>query len=109
MKILAFTSLYQLRKNEKMNINIRSEEPKDYRRAEEVAREVFWNLYFPGGHELYGFLGCKRYNISMEDGKFYKGLLVLSLYDVNCNIKCTLIFKKMICHYFFQYKLHLHF
>ena len=34
-----------------MNINIRSEEPKDYRRVEEVAREAFWNLYFPGAHE----------------------------------------------------------
>lgn len=159
-----------------MNINIRNEEPKDYRRVEEVAREAFWNLYFPGGHEhyvvhkmrthsdfikelafvievdgqvegaifythskvkskdnteyktisfgpvfispsyhrkglgrelithsinvarkmgysaiitlgypyhyeSYGFLGGKTYNISMEDGKFYKGLLVLPLYE----------------------------
>ncbi len=36
-----------------MNINIRNEEPKDYRRVEEVARVAFWNLYFPGGHEHY--------------------------------------------------------
>jgi len=159
-----------------MNINIRNEEPKDYRRVEEVAREAFWNLYFPGGHEhyvvhkmrnhpdfikklafvievddkiqgaifythskivsednkeyktisfgpvfispefhrkglgkelithsievakemghrailtlgypyhyeAYGFLGGKKYDISMPDGKFYKGLLVLPLYD----------------------------
>ena len=158
-----------------MNINIRNEEPKDYRRVEEVAREAFWNLYFPGGHEHYvvhkmrshpdfikelafvievdneiaggifytrskivsednkeyktisfgpvfispefhrkglgielitrsievakeighrailtlgypyhyepyGFLGGKKYDISMADGKFYKGLLVLPLY-----------------------------
>lgn len=34
-----------------MNINIRNEEPKDYKRVEEVAREAFWNLYFPGCHE----------------------------------------------------------
>lgn len=159
-----------------MNINVRNEEPKDYRRVEEIAREAFWNLYFPGTdehyvvhkmrkhpdfikelsfvievdgkvegamfythskilskdgsvyktisfgpvfispefhrqglgrkmithsinvakdmgylailtlgypyhYEPYGFLGGKKYNISMEDGKFYKGLLVLPLYE----------------------------
>lgn len=31
-----------------MNIVIRREEEKDYRRVEEIAREAFWNLYFPG-------------------------------------------------------------
>lgn len=159
-----------------MNINIRNEEPKDYRRVEELAREAFWNLYFPGCHEHYvihkmrehedfikelsfvievdgeiqgaifytrskvvskenrayktisfgpvlispefhrkglgrqlithsieaakkrghrailtlgypyhyepyGFSGGKKYNISMSDGKFYKGLLALPLYE----------------------------
>lgn len=159
-----------------MNIVIRKEEPKDYRKVEEVARESFWNLYFPGaaeyvainklrksndfipeltyiievdneiagaifyshskvvsengtehktisfgpvfisptmhrmglgrklitysieeakklGHkaittlgypyhyEPYGFLGGKKYSISMADGNFYKGLLVLPLYE----------------------------
>lgn len=163
-----------------MNINIRNEEPKDYRRVEEVAREAFWNLYFPGAsehcvvhkmrnhsdfikdlafvieidgkvegaifytyskivsndniayetisfgpvfvspeyhrkgigrklithsievakemgyraiitlgypyhYEPYGFLGGKKYNISMEDGRFYKGLLVLPLYEGSLN------------------------
>ncbi|MGL6104957.1 GNAT family N-acetyltransferase [Romboutsia sp.] len=159
-----------------MNIKIRREEPKDYRIVEEVAREAFWNLYFPGcaehlaihnlrkskdfipeltfvielddkivgsifyshskvvskdgvehdtisfgpvcilpnlhrmglgrqlithsieeakklGHrailtlgypyhyEPYGFGGGKKYNISMPDGSFLKGLLVLPLYE----------------------------
>ncbi|MPQ44847.1 GNAT family N-acetyltransferase [Clostridium tarantellae] len=159
-----------------MNIKIRREEPKDYRKVEEVAREAFWNLYFPGAsehvavnklrkdkdfipeltyvievdgeiigaifyshskvvsedgtehktisfgpvfilptmhrkglggklitysikeakklgykaittlgysyhYEPYGFLGGKKYGISMPDGKFYKGLLVLPLYE----------------------------
>lgn len=36
-----------------MNIVIRNEEKKDYRRVEEIAREAFWNLYFPGAHEHY--------------------------------------------------------
>lgn len=159
-----------------MSIKIRNENPKDYRVVEEIAREAFWNLYFPGCHEHfvvhkmrshkdfieelsfvieidgeivgaifythskivskdnkeyktisfgpvfispkfhrqglgrklithsiktakemgysailtlgypyhyepYGFLGGKKYNISMPDGKFYKGLLVLPLYE----------------------------
>ncbi len=34
-----------------MNITIRLEEEKDYKRVEEVARDAFWNLYFPGAHE----------------------------------------------------------
>lgn len=158
-----------------MDIQIRNEETRDYRRVEEIARAAFWNLYFPGCHEHYvvhkmrkhidfikelafvieidgkvqgaifythskiiakdgeehktisfgpvfiaphyhrqgmgkklithsirkaremgyrailtlgypyhyepyGFVGGKRYMISMEDGKFYKGLLVLPLY-----------------------------
>lgn len=159
-----------------MNIEIRKEDPRDYRKVEEVAREAFWNLYFPGAaehvavnklrkskdfipeltyvieidgeisgaifyshskvvsvdgtehktisfgpvfispsmhriglgrklishsineakklgyraittlgypyhYEPYGFLGGKVYNISMADGNFYKGLLVLPLYE----------------------------
>ncbi|KAL0213883.1 hypothetical protein P9112_006067 [Eukaryota sp. TZLM1-RC] len=161
---------------DKLDVTVRLENQQDYRRVEEVAREAFWNLYFPGanehcivhkmrnhpdfikelafvvevegkvegaifytqskivskdntfhetisfgpvfispalhrkglgrklithsikvardmGHraittlgypyhyEPYGFLGGKRYNISLEDGKFYKGLLVLPLYE----------------------------
>lgn len=159
-----------------MNIVIRKEEERDYRRIEEIAREAFWNLYFPGTdipvvinklrrspdfikeliyvievdgkveggifythskivkengeecktisfgpvfispefhrqglgrklitytiekakelgyiaiitlgypyhYESYGFLGGKKYGISMPDMKFYKGLLVLPLYE----------------------------
>ena len=36
-----------------MNINIRNEQPEDYRSVEEIAREAFWNLCFLGGHEHY--------------------------------------------------------
>ena len=159
-----------------MNIVVRREEERDYRRVEEIAREAFWNLYFPGAnehavvnklrrskdfikeltyvievdgqveggifythskivnregkeiktisfgpvfispkfhrqglgrklithtiekaketgygailtlgypyhYEPYGFLSGKKYNISMPDMKFYKGLLVLPLYE----------------------------
>ncbi len=31
-----------------MHLVIRNERPEDYRKVEEVAREAFWNLYFPG-------------------------------------------------------------
>lgn len=159
-----------------MNIVIRQEEERDYRKVEEIAREAFWNLYFPGTdipvvvnklrrssdfikeltyvievngkvegaifytnskiidkkevehkvisfgpvfispefhrqglgrklitctiekakemgyraiitlgysyhYEPYGFLDGKKYGISMPDMKFYKGLLVLPLYE----------------------------
>lgn len=159
-----------------MNIIIRNEEEKDYKKVEEVAIESFWNLYFPGcsehvaihrlrnhkdfikelsfvievdgeivgsifyskakiisndkevneviafgpvnihpkyhrkglgkklithsiskakelgykaiftlgynyHYEPYGFVGSKKYNVSMGDGKFYKGLLALELFD----------------------------
>lgn len=36
-----------------MNIFIRKELEQDYRVVEEIAREAFWNLYFPGAHEHY--------------------------------------------------------
>ncbi len=36
-----------------MTLIIRTEDNKDYRQVEEVAREAFWNLYFPGCHEHY--------------------------------------------------------
>ncbi len=36
-----------------MKSMVRLEETKDYRRTEEVAREAFWNLYFPGATEHY--------------------------------------------------------
>lgn len=36
-----------------VKIKVRREEVKDHRRAEEVARDAFWNLYFPGAAEHY--------------------------------------------------------
>lgn len=157
-----------------MSIRIRHEKPNEYRRVEEITREAFWNLYFPGcdehyiahrirnhrdfipelsfvieldgeiagsifytrskivtaddteyqtvtfgpvsilprlhriglgrrlithsieaahreraiiiagypyHYETYGFVGAKKYGISMPDGKFYKGIMALPLYD----------------------------
>jgi predicted N-acetyltransferase YhbS len=36
-----------------MNIEIRNETEKDFREVEELTREAFWNLYFPGCNEHY--------------------------------------------------------
>ncbi|MBI9050683.1 MAG: N-acetyltransferase [Anaerolineaceae bacterium] len=36
-----------------MNIEIRNETEKDFREVEELTREAFWNLYFPGCDEHY--------------------------------------------------------
>ena len=36
-----------------MNIKIRNEEEKDYKRVEDITRQAFWNLYVPGCVEHY--------------------------------------------------------
>lgn len=36
-----------------MDIQIRNETEKDFREVEELTREAFWNLYFPGCNEHY--------------------------------------------------------
>lgn len=36
-----------------MNVTLRPEQPTDYRTTESIAREAFYNLYFPGAHEHY--------------------------------------------------------
>ncbi len=36
-----------------MNITIRKEEPRDYRKVEELTRKAFWNLHSPGCDEHY--------------------------------------------------------
>lgn len=36
---------------------------------------------FPYHYQTYGFEGAKKYGISMQDGKFYTGLMALPLYD----------------------------
>lgn len=35
------------------NLKIRLETESDYRHVEELTREAFWNLYFPGCDEQY--------------------------------------------------------
>ena len=49
--------------------------------AKEMGYRAIVTLGYPYHYEPYGFMGGKKYNISMPDGKFYKGLLVLPLYE----------------------------
>lgn len=50
-------------------------------KAKEMGHRAIIILGYPYHYEPYGFLGGKKYGISMSDGKFYKGLQVLPLYD----------------------------
>lgn len=49
--------------------------------AKAQGHRAIMTLGYPYHYEPYGFKGGKAYGISMEDGKYYKGLLVLPLYD----------------------------
>jgi len=43
----------QNNKNRSRTMNIRLEQPKDYREVENLTREAFWNVYRPGCTEHY--------------------------------------------------------
>jgi len=53
-----------------MNINIRHERPEDYKRVEEITREAFWNLYFPGCSEHYVIHQMRQHNDYIKDLSF---------------------------------------
>lgn len=50
-------------------------------KAKDMGYRAIITLGYPYHYECYGFLSGKRYNISMDDGKYYVGLLVLPLYS----------------------------
>lgn len=65
--------------------------------AKKLGHKAITTLGYPYHYEAYGFVGGKKYNISMEDGKFYKGLLVLPLYDgVLDNISGYTVFSEVL-------------
>ena len=49
--------------------------------ARKLGYRAILTLGYPYHYEPYGFLSGKKYGISMPDGKYYKGLLVLPLYE----------------------------
>lgn len=50
-------------------------------KAKELGYSGIFTLGYPYHYEPYGFLGAKKYKISMEDGNYYVGLLALPLYE----------------------------
>ena len=50
-------------------------------KAKELGYKAILTLGYEYHYSPYGFIGGKNYNISMPDGNFYKGLLVLPLYE----------------------------
>ena len=53
-----------------MNINIRNEVESDYKRVENIAREAFWNLYFPGASEHYTVHKMRSHKDFIKDLSF---------------------------------------
>lgn len=49
--------------------------------AKSLGYRAILTLGYPYHYEPYGFVGGKRYGIAMPDGQYYKGLLVLPLYE----------------------------
>ena len=58
-----------------MDIKLRLEQPEDYRKVEEVAREAFWNFYAPGCDEHY------LLHIMRSSPNFVKGLDFVAVAD----------------------------
>ena len=50
-------------------------------KAKKLGFNAILTLGYPYHYEPYGFKGGKKYNVAMADGNFYKGLLVLPLYE----------------------------
>lgn len=51
-------------------INIRNEQPSDYRQVEEITRKAFWNLYYPGASEHYLVQTMRSHNDYMPELSF---------------------------------------
>lgn len=49
--------------------------------AKKHGHRAILTLGYPYHYEPYGFRGGKKYDVSMPDGKYYKGLLVLPLFE----------------------------
>jgi predicted N-acetyltransferase YhbS len=53
-----------------MDIKIRKEDPRDFRQVEELAREVFWNMYAPGANEHYVIHKMRNHKDYIKDLTF---------------------------------------
>lgn len=84
------------------NINLRLEEPKDYKEVENLTREAFWNVYIPGCDEHYiihimrksdAFI--KELDIVAELGDKIVGNIVYSKVKILCDDKTS--YNDVIC------------
>ncbi len=50
-------------------------------KAKSLGHKAILTLGFPYHYQPYGFTGGKKFGVSMADGNFYKGLLVLELFE----------------------------
>ena len=84
------------------NINLRLEEPKDYKEVENLTREAFWNVYIPGCDEHYiihimrksdAFI--KELDIVAELGDKIVGNIVYSKAKILCDDKTS--YNDVIC------------
>lgn len=50
-------------------------------RAKDLGHRAIVLGGFPYHYKPYGFVGTKKYNITMTDGKFYTGIMMLPLYE----------------------------
>ncbi len=65
--------------------------------AKEMGYKAIITLGYPYHYKPYGFKGGKAYNIAMEDGKYYIGLLVLPLYkNALNNVKGIALFSEAL-------------
>lgn len=52
---------------------------------------------YPYHYQTYGFVGSKKYNLSMPDGNFYTGIMVLPLYEGALqNVEGTIYFSEAL-------------
>ena len=62
-----------------MNVKIRNEMEEDFREVEELTREAFWNLYFPGCNEHYLVHSMRNHQDFIREMDFvaeYRGKIV---------------------------------
>lgn len=68
--------------NGSMDVTIRNETERDHRIVEELTREAFWNLYFPGCNEHYLVHKMRQHSDFLEELDFvaeYNGKIVGSI------------------------------
>ncbi|MDR1556230.1 MAG: hypothetical protein LBS88_04265 [Tannerellaceae bacterium] len=75
-----------------MKITVRLEEEKDYRLVEELTREAFWNVHFPGCDEhllIHNLRKTKEFIKELDFVAIYNNKIVGNIVYVETKIKDT--------------------